>query len=165
MSRGGTAVYAGTFDPVTLGHLDIVVRASRLVDRLVVAVHRNAGKGPLFSLDERVEMLRHEVAALRLERTAVEVCPFEGLLVDFARTRGASVIVRGLRAVSDFESEFQMAGMNGHLDRSIETVFLMTSDGHQFIASRLVKEVAAMGGDVSRFVPAAVAHRLRSRYV
>jgi len=164
MTVSGIAVYAGTFDPVTFGHLDIVARASRLADHLVIAVHRNAGKGPLFALDERVEMLRHEVERLNLEGTTVEVCPFEGLLVDFARAKGASVLVRGLRAVSDFEYEFQMAGMNGHLDRSIETVFLMTSDGHQFIASRLVKEVAAMGGDVSRFVPPAVARRLMAQY-
>ncbi|WP_029011390.1 pantetheine-phosphate adenylyltransferase [Azospirillum halopraeferens] len=164
MTGSGIAVYAGTFDPVTLGHLDIVARARRLSDHLVIAVHRNAGKGPLFALDERVAMLRHEVERLPPDGASVEVRPFEGLLVDFARAHGASVLVRGLRAVSDFEYEFQMAGMNGHLDRSIETVFLMTSDGHQFIASRLVKEVAAMGGDVSRFVPPAVVRRLARRY-
>ncbi|NYZ17812.1 pantetheine-phosphate adenylyltransferase [Azospirillum sp. RWY-5-1] len=161
--RHRTAVYAGTFDPVTNGHLDIVVRAARLVDRLVVAVHRNAGKGPLFTLDERVAMIEGELAVLPTGATAVEVLPFDGLLVDFARSLGAGFMVRGLRAVSDFEYEFQMAGMNAHLDRGIETLFLMASDGHQFIASRLVKEVASLGGNVSRFVPPRVAQRLTAR--
>lgn len=161
--RHRTAVYAGTFDPVTNGHLDIVVRAARLVDRLVVAVHRNAGKGPLFDLDERVAMIEDELAMLPTGGTAVEVLPFDGLLVDFARSLGAGFMVRGLRAISDFEYEFQMAGMNAHLDRGIETLFLMASDGHQFIASRLVKEVAALGGDISRFVPPRVAQRLTAR--
>ena len=168
MRQGRVGVYAGTFDPVTNGHLDVIVRASRLVDHLVVAVHRNIGKGPLFSLEERVAMVRREVMTISTDAAGtdaagIEVCPFDGLLVDFARERGASFVVRGLRAVSDFEYEFQMAGMNACLDRSIETLFLMASEGNQFIASRLVKEVAVMGGDVSRFVPAHVAQQLALR--
>ncbi|WP_207459775.1 pantetheine-phosphate adenylyltransferase [Azospirillum sp. SYSU D00513] len=164
MPQGRVGVYAGTFDPVTNGHLDIIVRSARLVDRLVVAVHRNSGKGPLFSLDERVAMVRREVAAIEDLAGRVEVSPFEGLLVEFARERGAAVILRGMRAISDFDYEFQMTGMNASLDRSIETLFLMASEGNQFIASRLVKEVAAMGGDVRNFVPPSVVRQLAARF-
>ncbi|MDE2581924.1 MAG: pantetheine-phosphate adenylyltransferase [Rhodospirillales bacterium] len=147
-------LYPGTFDPVTNGHLDVIGRAARLLDRLVVGVAINTGKGPMFPLQERVEMVEAEVAAIASRNgTVIEVRPMEGLLVQFARATGASMIVRGLRAVSDFDYEFQMAGMNYRMDPGIETVFLMASERHQFIASRLVKEVALLGGDISSFVP------------
>ena len=147
-------LYPGTFDPVTNGHLDVIGRAARLLDKLVVGVAVNTGKGPLFSLEERVAMVREETASLATGGTLIEVLPMEGLLVQFARGIGASMILRGLRAVSDFDYEFQMAGMNYRMDPGVETVFLMASERHQFIASRLVKEVAMLGGDISTFVPA-----------
>ena len=151
---GSRAMYPGTFDPVTNGHLDVIGRAARLVDRLVVGVAINIGKGPLFDLEERVDLVRLEVAPIA-ERTGtlIEVRPFEGLLVHYAREIGARMIVRGLRAVSDFDYEFQMVGMNRRLDQEIETVFLMASETNQFIASRLVKEIAKLGGDIAGFVP------------
>ena len=148
------ALYPGTFDPVTNGHLDVIGRAARLVDRLVVGVAINIGKGPLFELEERVELVRAEVAPIATRTgTAIEVRPFQGLLVQYARSIGARMIVRGLRAVSDFDYEFQMVGMNRRLDQEIETIFLMASETNQFIASRLVKEIARLGGDISGFVP------------
>jgi pantetheine-phosphate adenylyltransferase len=148
-------VYPGTFDPVTNGHLDIIGRAARLVDRLVIGVAENIGKGPLFSAEERVELVRAECAGI-VARTGVpiEITGFSTLLVSFARSFGATMLIRGLRAVSDFDYEFQMAGMNYRLDPQIETVFLMASEHHQFISSRFVKEIARLGGDVSSFVPA-----------
>jgi pantetheine-phosphate adenylyltransferase len=150
------ALYPGTFDPVTNGHLDIIGRAARLVDRLVIGVAINIGKGPLFGLDERVALVRAEVAPIAARNgVVIEVKPFEGLLVQYARELGARMIVRGLRAVSDFDYEFQMVGMNRRLDQEIETVFLMASETNQFIASRLVKEIARLGGDISGFVPKA----------
>lgn len=161
MSRR-TGVYPGTFDPVTNGHLDIIGRAARLVDRLVVGVAVNIGKEPLFSLDERVELVRAE-AGKAARGAAIDVVPFSGLLVDFARAQGANVVVRGLRAVSDFDYEFPMAGMNRRLDPAIETVFLMASETNQFIASRLVKEIARMGGDISSFVPELTLERTLAR--
>ena len=149
-----TALYPGTFDPVTNGHLDIIGRAARLVDRLVVGVAINIGKGPLFDLEERVALVQAETAAIAARNgTIIEVKPFQGLLVQYAREVGARMIVRGLRAVSDFDYEFQMVGMNRRLDQEIETVFLMASETNQFIASRLVKEIARLGGDISTFVP------------
>ncbi len=148
------ALYPGTFDPVTNGHLDVIGRAARLVDRLVVGVAINIGKGPLFDLDERVDLVSTEVAPIAARTgTIIEVRPFEGLLVQYAKDIGARMIVRGLRAVSDFDYEFQMVGMNRRLDQEIETVFLMASETNQFIASRLVKEIAKLGGDISSFVP------------
>jgi len=158
-----TALYPGTFDPMTLGHLDIIKRASRLCDKLVVAVAINRGKNPLFGLDERVEMVEMAVAPLR-EHIEVEVRPFEGLLIHFVESVGATTIVRGLRAVSDFEYEFQMAGMNDRLNPDIETVFLMADPQFQTIASRLVKEIARLGGDVSQFVTPEVEVRLKDKY-
>ena len=148
-------IYPGTFDPVTNGHLDIIGRAARLVDRLVIGVALNVGKGPMFSPDERVELVRDECASIS-ERTGtpIDVKHFDTLLVHFARTEKAGMLIRGLRAVSDFDYEFQMAGMNYRLDHEIETVFLMASERHQFISSRFVKEIARLGGDVSSFVPA-----------
>ena len=149
-----TGVYPGTFDPITLGHMDIIRRGVKLVDRLVIGVTTNPSKSPMFSLDERMEMVRREVAAIGAETAVVS---FDSLLMDFAEREGASVIVRGLRAVADFEYEYQMAGMNQQLNPNIETVFLMADVSLQPIASRLVKEIALYGGDIGRFVTPAVA--------
>ena len=147
-------LYPGTFDPVTNGHLDVIACAARLLDKLVVGVAINTGKGPMFTLEERVAMVKAEIEAIANKNgMEIEVVPFEGLLIHFARHVGASMIVRGLRAVSDFDYEFQMAGMNYRMAPDIETVFLMASETHQFIASRLVKEVAILGGDITTFVP------------
>ena len=158
-------VYPGTFDPPTNGHLDIISRATRVVDRLIVAVAVNAGKSPLFSLDERVDMVKAELETAKLhDGVVVEVRPFDNLLVEFVADVGASVIVRGLRAVSDFEYEFQMAGMNSRLSPELETVFLMASDKNQFISSRFVKEIGRLGGDVRHFVSPAVADHLQTRF-
>jgi pantetheine-phosphate adenylyltransferase len=157
-------VYPGTFDPITNGHMDIIERALGIVDHLVVAVARNAGKGPLFSTDERVETVQDEVRPLTAKGFHVEVRPFDSLLMHFATSVNASVLIRGLRAVSDFEYEFQMAGMNRRLNPEIETVFLMASEGVQFISSRFVKEIGSLGGDISSFVSPGVAHRLTVRF-
>lgn len=160
-----TGVYPGTFDPVTNGHMDIISRATRVVDRLIVAVAVNGGKDPLFTLDERVEMVQTDIQALDPQAAArIEVRPFDNLLVEFVSDMGAAVIVRGLRAVSDFEYEFQMAAMNTRLSPELETVFLMASDRHQFISSRFVKEIGRLGGDISHFVSAPVTARLRDRF-
>ena len=158
-------LYPGTFDPVTLGHLDIVRRACSLVDRLVIGVAINRDKGPLFSLEDRVAMVEAECAPLA-DATGCEIVahPFENLLIDCARDVGAGVIIRGLRAVADFEYEFQMVGMNRQLDDTVETVFLMAEAEHQAIASKLVKEIARLGGDVSKFVTPAVNTALRARF-
>jgi pantetheine-phosphate adenylyltransferase len=157
-------LYPGTFDPVTNGHLDVIGRAARLMDKLVVGVSISTGKGPLFTLEERVELVEAEMAAIAGRNgTVIEVRPFEGLLIHFARQLGACMIVRGLRAVSDFDFEFQMAGMNYRMAPDIETVFLMASERHQFIASRLVKEVATLGGDISTFVPPLTLERTLAR--
>jgi pantetheine-phosphate adenylyltransferase len=159
-------VYPGTFDPITNGHLDIIRRASRFVDRLVVAVSTNAGKGPLFSVDERVALITDELKDPQngWNGANVEVVPFDNLLIQFAASVNATFIIRGLRAVSDFEYEFQMAGMNARLDPQIETVFLMSSERHHFISSRFVKEISKLGGDIAQFVPARVAERLKTRF-
>lgn len=160
MTNGRIGVYPGTFDPVTNGHMDIIHRATRIVDHLVIGVAVNAGKGPLFSLDERVEMLEDEVSRMRNgDGTRIKVRPFANLLMHFVEEVGATIILRGLRAVSDFEYEFQMAAMNTRLNNGVETVFLMASENHQFIASRFVKEVARLGGDIASFVPASVKAR------
>lgn len=159
-------LYPGTFDPITNGHLDVITRAANhLVDTLVVAVARNIGKGPMFSVDERVQMVRDEVEnnGDRLQAN-IEVKAFDNLLVDFARENNAGVIIRGLRAVSDFEYEFQMASMNRCLDDGIETVFLMASDRNHFISSRFVKEIALLGGDIAPFAPAGIAEIVRSKF-
>lgn len=158
-------VYPGTFDPTTNGHMDVIRRGARVLDRLVIGVAVNAGKGPLFSLDERVEMVRDEVTAIDDKRIGdIEVKPFNSLLMHFAEAENAGVILRGLRAVSDFDYEFQMAGMNARLNPDIEILFLMASESNQFIASRLVKEIAALGGDISSFVSKRVADRVNDRY-
>jgi len=157
-------LYPGTFDPVTNGHLDVIARAARLLDKLVVGVAISTGKGPLLSLEERVELVEAEIASIATQNDMViEVLPYDTLLVEFARKVGASMIVRGLRAVTDFDYEFQMAGMNYRMAPDIETVFLMASERHQFIASRLVKEVAMLGGDISSFVPTLTLHRVLQR--
>lgn len=158
-------LYPGTFDPITYGHVDIIRRSCTLVDRLVIGVAINRDKGPLFSLEERVTMITDECAALSAETgTEILVHPFENLLIDCARDVGAQVIVRGLRAVADFEYEFQMVGMNRALDASVETVFLMADARRQAIASKLVKEIARLNGDVSKFVPPAVNDKLVAKY-
>src|SRR6202046_3356943 len=157
-------LYPGTFDPVTNGHLDVIGRAARLLDKLVVGVAINTGKGPLFTLEERVDLVKAEIESIASRNgMIIEVLPFDRLLVDFARTVGASMIVRGLRAVSDYDYEVQMAGMNSRMAPDIETVFLMASETHQFIASRLVKEVAILGGDIRSFVPALTHDRVLLR--
>ncbi|SEP55775.1 pantetheine-phosphate adenylyltransferase [Thalassovita taeanensis] len=157
-------LYPGTFDPITLGHIDIIRRSATLVDRLVIGVAINRDKGPLFSLEERVAMIEVEMARLQ-EQTGTEIVvhPFENLLINCAHDVGAQVIVRGLRAVADFEYEFQMVGMNRALDSSVETVFLMAEAKHQAIASKLVKEIARLDGDVSRFVTPAVKAKLLAK--
>ncbi len=158
-------LYPGTFDPITLGHQDIIRRATRLVDKLVIGVAINRDKGPLFSLEDRVAMIEAECAALtKATETQISVHPFENLLIDCANDVGASVIIRGLRAVADFEYEFQMVGMNRALDDSVETVFLMAGAQHQAIASKLVKEIARLGGDVSKFVTPDVKAALAAKY-
>lgn len=156
-----TAIYPGTFDPVTNGHSDLVQRAATMFDRLVVAVAPNRAKQPLFSLDERVGLVRDMVSQLDLNN--VEVRSFPSLLVDFARSVGARVIVRGLRAVSDFEYEFQLAGMNRRLDPDIETMFLAPAEQYAFLSSSMVREIAILGGDVSQFVDDRVAAALRTK--
>ena len=157
-------LYPGTFDPVTLGHIDIIERALALVDRLVIGVAINRDKGPMFSLEERVTMLQSECAAITARCGGeIVVHPFENLLIDCAKDVGAGVIIRGLRAVADFEYEFQMVGMNRALDPSVETVFLMADARRQAIASKLVKEIARLNGDVSKFVTPVVRERLLER--
>ena len=160
-----TGFYPGTFDPVTLGHGDIIRRALKLVDKLIVGVAINRDKGPLFTLEERVDLIMQDAAMIcpdDIDRIAVE--PFEDLLMTRAEKLGANVIIRGLRAVADFEYEFQMVGMNRALNQEIETVFLMAEAEHQAIASRLVKEIARLGGDVSKFVTPSVDQALKEKF-
>lgn len=160
-----TAVYPGTFDPVTNGHMDIIDRATRVVRTLVIGVAVNIGKGPLFELDERVALLENEVAKLKEERRErIKIVPFDNLLVDFVRDQDATIVIRGLRAVSDFEYEFQMASMNARLNGDIETVFLMASERNQFISSHFVKEIGRLGGDIGHFVSPDVKARLVERF-
>jgi pantetheine-phosphate adenylyltransferase len=165
MSGPRTGLYPGTFDPVTLGHLDIIKRAVKLVDHLVIGIANNPSKTQAFTLKDRVAMMRRETAPLAGDgRAKITVETFDSLLIHFARKVGAGIIIRGLRAVSDFEYEFQMVGMNQRLDPEIETVFLMADPRHQAIASRLVKEIAAFGGDVAHFTTPAIAKALKKRY-
>ncbi len=164
MSTSRIGVYPGTFDPITNGHLDIIRRATNVVDRLVVAIAVNADKGPLFSVEERVAMVEDEIAALGFaDGGRVLVRSFENLLMDFTVANGGNIIIRGLRAVSDFDYEFQMASMNARLNPDVETVSLMASDKNHFIASRLVKEIAMLGGDVGPFVSPRVVDKLVER--
>ncbi len=158
-------LYPGTFDPLTLGHVDIIERAVKLVDELVVGVAINRDKGPLFTLEERVAMVEREMKPIaKASGVSIKVTPFENLLMQFAEEQNATVIVRGLRAVSDFEYEFQMVGMNQALNDDIETVFLMADARYQSIASRLVKEIARLNGDIASFVPAHVSEALKKKF-
>jgi pantetheine-phosphate adenylyltransferase len=158
-------VYPGTFDPITLGHLDIIERALKVVDHLIVAVAENKGKGPMFSAKERVKLAEIDMANnKKIKGKSWEIVTFDNLLMNFVQKVGARVIVRGLRAVSDFEYEFQMAGMNSYLDHRIETMFLMAQDKHQLISSRFIKEIAQLGGDVSHFVTPNVVNALKKRF-
>ena len=164
-------IYPGTFDPITYGHLDIIQRSSRMVDKLIVGIAANDGKGPAFNLADRLAMVQSEIGQLtksgdgHLHTMAkIEVRSFDRLLINFAQEAGATVIFRGLRAVTDFEYEFQMAGMNARLNAKIETMFLMASERHQFISSRFVKEICRLGGDVSQFVPPNVVKQLIAHY-
>lgn len=150
------AIYPGSFDPVTYGHLDVISRASHLFESVIVAVAASEGKGPHFSVAERIEMLKESTA----DNPAIEVVALDGLLVDFARERGVFTVIRGLRAVSDFEFEFQMALMNRKLEARLETVFLTPKEDYTYLSSRIVKEVARLGGDVSPFVPPPVSRKL-----
>lgn len=164
MAETRIAIYPGTFDPVTNGHVDIICRAARLFDRLIVAIAVNTAKEPVFTGEERRELVRREIAEVGGDVSGrIEVAPVDGLLVDFASSAGAGFIVRGLRAVSDFDYEFQLASMNAKMAPEIETVCLMASDRHQFIASSLVKEIARLGGDVTPFVSSAISARLVER--
>tara|TARA_B100001250_G_C19763328_1_gene773537 strand:+ start:65 stop:589 length:525 start_codon:yes stop_codon:yes gene_type:complete len=165
MNNVRSGVYPGTFDPVTNGHIDIIQRAAQVVDKLIVGVAKNVGKSPMFSSEERLAMVLNEVSTLD-ERVASRISArlFDNLLVDFVEQQNASVIIRGLRAVSDFEYEFQMAAMNARLNKKIETVFLMASDSNQFISSRFVKEIGRLGGDVGYFVSEPVCDRLVRRF-
>ena len=158
------ALYPGTFDPITNGHIDIITRAVKLADRLVIGVAVNTGKGPVFTLEESVSLVEMEIRPV-VEKIGitVEVRPFSSLLIQFAREIGAQIIVRGLRAVTDFDYEFQMTGMNYRLDSEIETVFLMASEHHQFISSRFVKDIASFGGDISSFVPKLTAEKTMAK--
>ena len=158
-------VYPGTFDPVTLGHIDIISRAQHVVDKLVIGVAGNVVKGPLFSVEERVNMLENDIAHLRGNgRAEIEIVIFDKLLINFVQDMGASIIVRGLRAVSDFEYEFQMAAMNARMQPEIETVFLMASDRCQFISSRFVKEIARHGGNITHFATQQVSDHLNRKF-
>lgn len=150
------AIYPGTFDPITFGHLDIIKRALKIVDRLIVAVARDSNKNPLFSVAQRIDLINDEIKRFNEKEILVTVVDFEGLLVDFAVENNATIVVRGLRAVSDFEYEFQMFGMNAKLNPEIQTIFLPASETTHFIASRLVKEVARLGGNIDQFVPQSV---------
>jgi pantetheine-phosphate adenylyltransferase len=165
MALERTGIYPGTFDPVTSGHMEIVRRSLRLVDRLVIGAATNIGKGPLFSLEERMEIIKEDIADYpQADRDRIEIVPYDGLTVHFAREVGASLIIRGLRAVSDFEYEIQMANMNARMEPNVETIFLMASDRHQFIASSLVKDIARLGGDTSQFVSKKVFERLKKKF-
>jgi pantetheine-phosphate adenylyltransferase len=154
------AIYPGSFDPITNGHLDVIERASKLFDNVIVAVAHNVEKAPLFTLEERLELLRSTLG----ERENIRIGQFDGLLVDFAQAEKAQAVIRGLRAVSDFEFEFQMALMNRKLQSNVETIFLMPKEDYTYLSSRLVKEIARLGGDVTKFVPANVAHALRQKF-
>ena len=162
MSKAITAIYPGTFDPPTNGHLDVIARGAKIVDQLVVAVLRNASKGtPLFTVNEREQMLREATAHI----SNVTVETFDGLLVDFARAKGAKAVIRGIRAVSDYEYEFQMAMMNRKLDQELETLFMMPAEKYTYVSSRLIKGVFQLGGDVSSLVPPVVVERLKKKKV
>ena len=166
MSQKRIAVYPGTFDPITNGHMDIISRATRVVDHLIIGMAHNPSKSPMFSLEERTEMVRREIEPIQgAHGCSLEVRTFQNLLMHFVVDAGANLIIRGLRAVSDFEFEFQMTGMNARLNSEVETVFLMASETNQFIASSLVKEIARLDGDINSFVSPYVATSLRQRVI
>ncbi len=158
-----TAIYPGTFDPITFGHLDIIRRALKIVDHLVIAVAKDSVKNSLFSIEKRLALIKQEVSSLR-QKNNIEVLMFEGLLVDFAKQKKSEIIIRGLRAVSDFEYEFQLFGMNSRLSPEIQTIFLPASESCHFIASSLVREVARLGGNVSSFVSPEIAQELKNAF-
>ena len=165
MASDRVGVYPGTFDPITSGHMEVVRRSLRLVDKLVIGPAINIGKGPLFSLQERIDIIKDDIEDFSAsDKARIQIVPFDGLLIHFAREVGASVIIRGLRAVSDVEYEIQMANMNARMEPNIETIFLMASDRHQFIASSLVKDIARLGGDTSQFVSKKVFQRLKDKF-
>jgi len=155
------AIYPGTFDPITNGHLDIIIRSIKFVDKLIIAVSKNNKKNTLFDINERIEMIKKVIEDQNISN--VEVDDFEGLLMNYANKKKANIIIRGLRAISDFEYEFQMTGMNYKLDPKIETVFLMSSDKYQLISSKLIKEISSLKGDVSKFVPNVVEEKLKKK--
>ncbi len=155
-----TAIYPGTFDPITFGHLEIIKRAAKIFDHIIIAVAEDTNKSPLFSLEERVAMAEVEVAKLKNTTTKIKVSPFAGLLVDFAERSGATVVIRGLRAVSDFEYEFQMAYMNQKINSKVETLFIPANEASNFISSRFVKEMARLGGNIEGFVSQEIAQKL-----
>ena len=155
------AIYPGTFDPITNGHLDIIIRSIKFVDKLIIAVSKNNKKNTLFDINERIEMIKKVIEDQNISN--VEVDDFEGLLMNYANKKKANIIIRGLRAISDFEYEFQMTGMNYKLDPKIETIFLMSSDKYQLISSKLIKEISSLKGDVSKFVPNAVEEKLKKK--
>lgn len=158
-------IYPGTYDPITKGHLHIIERASKLVDKLIVGVANNPGKKPLFDLNERMDMVRADIGTMRDKHCPIEVVPFDNLLVHFAREQGATCVFRGLRASSDFEFEFQMTGMNFRLAPDIETVFLMSSDKWQFVSSSFIKEISKLNGDISDFVTPNVLSLLKAKQI
>ncbi len=155
-----TAIYPGTFDPITNGHLDIIKRAARIFDKVIVAVAKNTGKTPLFSMDERQQLIKSSVE--HIEGVSVEI--FDGLIVDFCHKKGASALIRGLRALSDFEYEFQMALLNRKIGKDVESVFLMPKEKYTYLSSSMIKEIAALGGDVSCFVPEHVKNELINKF-
>ena len=157
-------LYPGTFDPLTNGHLDIIVRSSTLCDKLIIAVAKNPSKNPFFSINKRIDLINEALILNKIDTKSVYAESFDNLLIDFAKINFVSIIIRGLRVVSDFDYEFQMAGMNKRLNSDIETVFLMASETNQFIASRFVKEVASLGGDVSSFVPKNVNNEIIKKF-
>ena len=157
-------LYPGTFDPLTNGHLDIIVRSSTLCDKLIIAVAKNPSKNPFFSINKRIDLINEALILNKVDTKSVFAKSFDNLLIDFAKINSVSIIIRGLRVVSDFDYEFQMAGMNKRLNSNIETVFLMASETNQFIASRFVKEVASLGGDVSSFVPKNVNNEIIKKF-
>ena len=157
-------LYPGTFDPLTNGHLDIIIRSSTLCDKLIIAVAKNPSKNPFFSINKRIDLINEALLLNKIDTKLVYAESFDNLLIDFAKINSVSIIIRGLRVVSDFDYEFQMAGMNKRLNSNIETVFLMASETNQFIASRFVKEVASLGGDVSSFVPKNVNNEIIKKF-